>query len=432
LAKAFLRGMIRQSALRRSLPMTKRIFWMFLAGMLLVACNSASNPTPTWTSTPTAAIPSDTPLPSETPTPQATSTETPTPGPTETPIPSATATLSVIGPGNFPADVNPLTGLKVEDPSILNRRPIGIKINIVPRGYARPAWGLSLADIVFEYYHNDGYARFHALFYGHDSELVGPIRSGRLPDSDIIRMYKSIYVYGSADARINQRFFNSEFSDRLVLEGNAIVCPPTGEKPLCRFDPGGYDHLLTGTMAASQFITNLGTENGRQNLDGMSFDAVIPQGGVSGSQAVLRYSQDDYGRWEYDPASGRYLRFQDQEVAQVGNEKYEPLLDRVDNSQVAADNVVFIVATHVYYAPPPAEIVEILLSGTGKAYAFRDGQMYEVLWNRPTIDSVLYLTYPDGTRFPFKPGTTWFGLINEQTSISQPTDGAWRFDFFVP
>ena len=52
----------------------------------------------------------------------------------------------------------------------------------------------------------------------------------------------------------------------------------------------------------------------------------------------------------------------------------------------------------------PARVV----SGSGPAYAFRDGMVYEVRWNIPAPDSVLYLTNPDGTPFPYKPGNTPF------------------------
>src|SRR5512135_2331880 len=132
---------------------------------MLSACGTA----PTATATPSIAI-----------TPPTASTETPTPLPTETPTltPIISYPPEGYGPSNFPADVAPLTGLKVADPALLQRRPMLIKISNVPRD-VRPQWGLSLADIVFEYYSEDGMTRFGAIFYGRDAEQVGPIRSGR-------------------------------------------------------------------------------------------------------------------------------------------------------------------------------------------------------------------------------------------------------------
>ena len=55
-----------------------------------------------------------------------------------------------------------------------NRHPVAIKINNYPRSN-RPQWGLSLADIVYEYYHNNDLPRFHAIFYGNDAPVLGVI-----------------------------------------------------------------------------------------------------------------------------------------------------------------------------------------------------------------------------------------------------------------
>ncbi len=350
-----------------------------------------------------------------------------------TPVtPTLAPAPTVLGPENFPANVDPLTGLVVANPKLLNRRPIAIKVNIVPRTSTRPPWGLSFADIVYDYYHNDGYSRFHAIFYGQDAELVGPIRSGRLLDSDLIRMYQSIFAYGSADARINQRFFNAEYADRLILEGATVTCPPTAAIPLCRFDPSGNDHLLGSTAALSQFITERKVANGRQNLNGMSFSSAVPANGVAGTQLYVRYSGDNYTRWDYDPSSGKYLRFQDDVYDQGQGESYAPLVDRLNNQQISADNVIVVVVPHTYFTPPPGEIVEIQLSGTGKAYAYRNGQMYEVSWNRPGNNSVLYLTFADGSRYNFKPGKTWVQVISTSSTVAAKDAGVWRYDFRIP
>ena len=387
------------------------------------------------TSTTEISIPTLIPIVSTvTPSPQPTDTSTPTltPTATETPLPTETPTPVAYGPVNFPANVDPLTGLEVTDPTLLDRRPVAVKINIVPRSSNRPPWGLSYADIVYDYYHNDGYSRFHAIFYGSDAKLAGPIRSGRLLDYDLVHMYQSIFAYGSADALINQRLLNSDFSNRVILEGNMSACPPSAANPLCRYEPNTYDFLLGDTAALSAYITSLGVSNERQNLDGMTFNAGIPTGGVQGEQVYVRYSGDNYTRWDYDPSTGRYLRFQDNVYDTGQGEEYAPLTDRLNDHQISADNVVVVLAQHDYYQQPPAEIIDILLSGSGTAYAYRDGQMYEVQWNRPTTNSVLSLSYSDGTPFPFKPGITWFQVVGVSTLATPESNGVWRFNFLLP
>lgn len=409
--------------------MSRKILVGLTVLLILTACGQ--NPILTATSTPTQSIVAATntlapTLVPDTPTPEPMLTPTPEPMPTVTTTPVA------YGPSNYPAEVNPLTGLTVADKTLLDRRPLAYKINLVPRTFYRPSWGLSLADIVYDYYHNDGYSRLHAIFYGQDAELVGAIRSGRLLDQELIRMYQSIFGYGSADEIVNQRLLNSEYSYRVFLEGRTADCPPTKDNPFCRYEPNTYKLLLSSTQSLSKYASASGVDNKRQNLEGMSFADLTPAGGVPGKQVYVRYSGDNYTRWDYDPNNGSYLRFQDEVYDQGAGEEYSPLVDRLNDKQISAENVIVLLVRHEYLRQPPNEIVDILLSGQGKAYAFRDGQSFELTWNRPGLNTPLYLTYSDGTAWAFKPGQTWFQVIGVTSIISQPEDSVWRFVHWLP
>lgn len=409
--------------------MYRKIFVGMLLLLLMTACGQQNIVSTSTATEMSLAVPTNTSEATTIPaseTPEATMTPTLPALPTDTPGPV------VYGPNSFPANVNPLTGLTVSEPSLLDRRPLAYKINLVPRTYYRPVWGLSYADIVYDYYHNDGYSRLHAIFYGQEAELVGAIRSGRMLDQELVRMYQSIFAYGSADALINSRLLNSEYSYRVFLEGKQAACPPSAENPFCRFEPNKYDLLLSSTDALSKFATAEGVDNERQNLEGMSFNSDIPTGGTPGEQVYVRYSGDNYVRWDYDAASGSYLHFQDAVYDQGGGEEYEPLVDRLNDEQISAENVVVLVVRHELIQQPPSEIVDILLSGQGKAYAFRDGQIYELTWNRPGLNTPLSLAYADGSAFPFKPGQTWFQVVGTSTTITEPEDNVWRFVHKMP
>ena len=106
----------------------------------------------------------------------------------------------------------------------MERRPLAIKIANYPR-YVRPQSGLTLADQVFEYYIEDGLTRFTAVFYGNNSEWVGPVRSGRFFDENIQRMYQSYLVFKFADKRVLDYFKTTDFADFLVVPSNG-ACPP--------------------------------------------------------------------------------------------------------------------------------------------------------------------------------------------------------------
>jgi hypothetical protein len=84
------------------------------------------------------------------------------PQPTSSPAPSPTPTPSVWA-NELPPDVNPLTGLRVPDPAVLNRRPLAIKISNYPP-VVRPQSGVDLADLVFEHYAEGRGDAFHRRF----------------------------------------------------------------------------------------------------------------------------------------------------------------------------------------------------------------------------------------------------------------------------
>jgi hypothetical protein len=344
---------------------------------------------------------------------------------------SSTASTEVVayGPHNFPANVDPLTGKTVGDPSLLERRPLAVKIQLFPRG-GRPPWGVASADLVYDYYQNFGLTRLHAIFLSHNAETVGPIRSARLLDTSLVSMYQSIFAFGSAEQRTYSRLFGADYAKRLVVEGNTN-CPP-----LCRVDPNGSNYLVTNTDQLSAYASSKGVDNVRQSLDGMYFNSGTPAGGQPVKQIFVRFSISAYSFWDFNPDTGRYLRYQDtQEANDAQTENYAPLPDRLTGEQLAADNVVVVYVPHQYAfntKPGPSEVVDIVLSGSGPAYAFRDGQVFQVTWNRPNKNSVLFLTLSDGNPYALKPGNTWFEVIGQSSKLETPSPDIFRFLHYIP
>lgn len=354
--------------------------------------------------------------------------------PALTPLPSPTPT-SALGDfekawENFPPNINPLTGLVVADPSILERRPVSVKISNYPRSN-RPQWGLTRADIVYEYYHNNDLTRFYAIYYGQDAELAGPIRSGRLMDSYLMDIYESDLVFASADQRVLDRFEREQLPWQMIaaLEGD---CPPN---PVCRVNPAEENFLLTDTSVIGDYAIRHGGNDDRPDLHGMSFSQAPPAGGEPLDRIYFYYSYSAYSYFQYDPQTDRYLRYQDaQEDLGGRGVAYEPLRDQLTNQQVAADTVVLLLMPHFhyFYAPgtdtvPPTEVVDMDFEGEGTAYAFRDGQAYMLEWvHNP--GELVYLVDENGERWPFKPGTTWFQVMTDRSTLEKKNDG-WLFDF---
>jgi hypothetical protein len=173
-----------------------------------------------------------------------------------------------------------------------------------------------------------------------------------------------------------------------------------------------------------------------------------PAGGATAQQVYVRYSGAIYNRWDYDPTSGRYLRFEDaaNDINRV-NEVYTQLTDKLNSNPIAVENVVTICVPHEYYAKTDqTEVVKMIMDvtaasytscdgkkyagGTGAAYAARDGQIYSVKWSLPKQSSVLQLVNVDGSPFALKPGQTWYEVIGASSKVEQK-DPTWRFTFAI-
>ena len=345
-------------------------------------------------------------------------------------MPSLQASATNFDIGNLEKEINPLTGLPPSDLALLDRPPVAVKITSYPRSN-RPQWGLSLADIVYEYYHNNELTRFHAIFYGQDADLAGPIRSARLPDEYLMNAYGSSLAYASADSRIRDALDSAFPSWRLVsiMEGG---CPPN---PVCRYDPEGFNHLLANTSAISEYIEAIGGNHQAPDLTGMQFSEQKPKSNEEVTRIYLRYSYADYSYWDYDEGQRNYLRYQDawDNVGGRGD-GYIQLTDRLNGKSIRAENIVVLYVNHfhfVYKAAsnglPATEIVDMDFEGRGQAYAFRNGLAYALEWVRKS-DGVLQLEFDDGRIYDFKPGNTWFQIFNDDSKLDAEGD-TWYFNF---
>ncbi len=416
--------------------MHKKIIFIAFLMFSLVSCTIIEEylaPLPTLP--PTAVIPTllvDTPNPSVStePTISPTLTISPTPKPTRTSRPSATPSATVppivrVQPHNFPGDANPLTGYPVHDPSLLERKPIIVKISNYPHG-VRPQWGLSLADQAFEYYLEDGLTRFAGVFYSNDASQVGPIRSGRIFDATLLQMYNAIVVFNGADQKVVDYFTDLGLTNSLVVERQGLT-------PLWRDLSLPEPHNLFGdTAEISAHVTERGSDNSRPELVTNSFYSIGNYGSNWAMQVHVNYSYANYAYWEYDTETGRYLRYQGNIDDLGDNASYELLTDSLTGSPIAADNIVVLYVPHeFFYRSSDTEIFDIKLDGQGDAYVFRDGKGNQAKWERTAADKPLSILDTANNPFPLKPGITFFQIIHTDSIFNQD-NSAWVFNFVRP
>lgn len=342
--------------------------------------------------------------------------------PTATPLP----TLSIARFYPVP-EGNPLTGLPA-DPNLLERRPVAVKISTFPRGVRAYQSGLSLADVAYEYYIEDGLTRFAAVFYGQNAFRAGPVRSGRYFDEHILRMYHAVLVFANADERVETYLIAQSDLRPFLFVPRPDNCPP-----LCRDTTiQGYNNVFVDTSGVGAKISN----NTRPDLRQTNFGPLLSPGAYPVITRIFtHYSQFSYNYWEYDPVNYAYWRFADaQDAEALGvNEVYQPHIDRLNGQQIAAQNVVVLVVPHVFNNEfdRADQVFNIRLLGAGTAYIFREGRMILGAWLRDRLDQPIQLVDADRHPVPLQPGVTFYQVINPESAYRQNGEVA-EFFFFIP
>ncbi|MBC8100132.1 MAG: DUF3048 domain-containing protein [Armatimonadetes bacterium] len=316
------------------------------------------------------------------------------------------AIAGALGPVDFPLDVNPLTGLTLNDPTVLNRRPLVVKISNAPP-LVRPQAGIGQADIVYEHYTEGGLTRFSAIYYSQAPRRVGSIRSARLIDYELTEMYKGNLAFSGASGGVEARLNGSEFAARL-FKGVALGAPY-----YWRDENIEVPHNLFTDVEALWTLAGQQNLNQRPFLRGMAFLPsalllTLPyQADGAATRADIRYRATRI-LWTYDAATAKYQRSADG----------KPHFDADGIAPLSADNIVIVYAGHYL-----TDIVEsewqggvsyssqITLWPQGDAVLLRDGQRYDGTWVRATRPDLLGFRTKDGGLLYLKPGVTWVQVV---------------------
>ncbi len=379
-----------------------------LIALLLGACSNAAEP-------PTNAPASLTPRPIVKPTDRSPNIPIVTPSPTIPPTPTPDARLvDLTAP-----DVNPITGEKVTDPSVLNRRPLAIKIGDSIESGVRPQAGASFADWVFEHETEGGIPRWTAIFYTNTPLYVGGTRSCRIIDNEIPAIFKSLlacsgmsggtreYYLRPSDINQEKRFFTPDFGDYTPM--------------FYRSDNAPAPHNLFVVPAEIWKEADKRGSDTKPDLSGLTFSTEPLSPGRPTSEITLKYGSETE-LWKYDPEAttcgsikGCWLRWS----AGV------PHTDALNSQQLSVANVIIAHATHVEdqryleeeYGSFKAFGIQIQLWNDGPVRIFRDGQEFGGKWVRIHRDDMLTYVDPNGNPIPLKPGKTWVELVRLDAPI---------------
>lgn len=266
---------------------------------------------------------------------------------------------------------------------------IGVKIDNVQG--ARPQWGLDSADIVYVEPVEGGLTRLLAVFSGTPPKTVGPVRSARESDLELLRQFgRPALAYSGANSKVVPLIKQAPLVD--LSPGNAgDAYSRTGERQA--------PHNLLADYGALQDKA-AGADKPRDI--GFRFGAA-PQGGTAETSRTVRYRAAGVGfAWSAE-AKGWQVSFDGAVAKTADGDRVAP--PTVVVQQVEIRDSKF--SDKLGNATPYTETV-----GSGQAVVLRDGRAYEARWSRPSADGGTTFTLPDGTRLPFAAGQVWVAFTD--------------------
>jgi len=388
----------------------RRRLALVIIAVLSVALAACVSTTPTPVPTPT-----HTPRPTFTRAPLATATVPPTatPSPTQQARAVPTPTVGPSATATPDPKVNPLTGQRVADPSLLQKRPIHVCIDNDPG--SRPHYGLTLADVVYEYVMERFYnTRITAVYWGQEAERIGPVRSARLINLELTPKYDALLACTGGSDPV-----------RFLLLGDAKTRPAF---PYIYFDidlddPSytryvsvygtnsriGTKLTQTSTAALRKYLQDKNKE-ATVKVPGFVFSAegAAPPGGTPATSISIPYPSGCCAvEWRYDAARGRYLRIMDG----------APHTDGATKEQISAANVIVQYVQHqdtdIVEDPTGATAYRYVLTGEGKASIFRDGVAIAALWRRAGMTDFTSFVDAQGKPIPLRRGNTWIEIVHD-------------------
>ncbi|WP_419925922.1 DUF3048 domain-containing protein [Candidatus Poriferisocius sp.] len=377
---------------------------------------SAAPPASESTSTPTGDGAPDTPdgataEPSERD-PDAAGSGSADPDPPASPMPGEDGAPDPVPatPDPQPAPTEPLTGEPLDNPSIMNRPALAIKVGTSSVG--RPQTGINQADMLIEA-RVEGITRLMAVFHSQGAEPLGPVRSARSSDPDILANFgQPIYGHSGANPGVLREISQGQ-ADGKLYELRWDNLPTDYWRVRDRVPPW---NLYTTTAAIWDAAP------GRLEAPAPLFEYRRPGESLPPSaQPVpgveVRYLSSSGGlgllaQFAWDGESGGWARWQDgtPHVDMARHTDGTPNPD-IAPVQVAPANVVVLQTRYTGSAADPRSPEAITVDPNGGvALVFTAGHLIRGQWTRPSAGQPWQVADGDGNPVRLTPGQTFIAL----------------------
>jgi len=293
-----------------------------------------------------------------------------------------------------PTGVAPLRGTTIPAGS-LDHSAVSAKIDNHPD--ARPQVGLERTDLLFEELVEGGLTRYVGVWQSDIPDLLGPVRSIRPMDPDIISPLGGIVCYSGGQ----QRFVALMRSTPVY---NAVHGQSDTAATFFRTPDRAAPHNVL--VKAKELLVEHGDIAAPQQQFAYALDAQSSTAAKEGSPTAridYVFSAAMRGSWTWDPAKLAFLREQGR----------GPDLD-ASGAQLSATNVVVIRVGVVNDGGVPKTV----LGGSGEAWVSSGGATVHATWSKGAAADPIRLVDDRGFSIRLAAGNTWIELVPTSGSVA--------------
>ncbi|MBV9485540.1 MAG: DUF3048 domain-containing protein [Frankiaceae bacterium] len=289
-----------------------------------------------------------------------------------------------------PPPTCPLTGAPRAKGQNVKRPALAVKIDNVSD--ALPQSGVNNADIVVEELVEGGLTRLMAIYQCDQANTVGPIRSLRISDADLLALlHGSILGYSGANpkdmppivAHSDAVLISQDANPQYFYRSSAHAAPHNVYSSTKRIVQAGISRRAS--LKAPTPLFSYGA------IDASAKKAHVVSMSWPAASALWRWTKNEWLR------------------TQGGSP------DRLsDGSQISAKNVVVLnvniasTGLHDVLGTPSPEDVTV---GSNRAWVLRDGKVINGTWHRASIAAGWTLRDKHGHLINLAPGRTWVELL---------------------
>jgi hypothetical protein len=286
---------------------------------------------------------------------------------------------------------NFFTGLVGENKQIL-------VVKIDDTNEAHPQIGVEDADLVYVEQVEGGLTRLAAIYTSKLPPIIGPIRSARISDIELLAQFGRVgFAYSGAQSKMRPLIAEANL-ENLSAERNP---PSINGKDPNRIGP--VDMILKPELLLERANANPKIRIETATASVFAFGDA-PKGETNTAIAKIKWPSAKYElRW--DSANEKWLIYFNEKPNMAANGEH-----------LYADTAIIQIVsiTSSIYGDKFGEITPFSkTTGSGKAVMLRDGFSYQISWQRNLETDVTTWKSEDGGVANFKPGRTWIFLTDK-------------------